>query len=128
MVQIEEQDLKVETTEWKQQRRWKWLWLRWLKTDWNGIGEWSCHLVMAFQDEWRKPPLVALQWHTRWDYGKEIKISQNALSKWVEFLYINYPNLNLQEPNLSIYDRRGLKWNTNETQSSLYIQVQIGAI
>jgi len=82
---------------------------------------------MESQEEWRKPPLEALQKLTRWDYAKEIKISQKALSKWVEFLYINYPNLNLQEPNLSIYNRRGLKWNTDETQSSLQILMQIGA-
>ena len=103
--------LRMKTT-----RRWKKWNLDGWRTGWNGLGEWSRHLMMESQDEWRKPPLEALQKLTIWDYAKEIKISQKALSKWVEFLYINYPNLNLQEPNLSIYNRRGLKWNTNETQ------------
>jgi len=97
--------------------RWKKWNLDGWRTGWNGLGEWSRHLVMESQDEWRKPPLEALLKLTRWDYGKEIKISQNALSKWVEFLYINYPNLNLQESNLSIYNRRG--WN--ETQMKLKV-------
>jgi len=44
------------------------------------------------------------------------QISQSSLSIWVEFLFINYQILNLQEPNLSIYNRRGLKWKANEIQ------------
>ena len=93
--------------------------------------EWELELLTPLGDGVPRWVKEAATWSSpkahKMRLSKEIQISHKSLSKWVEFLYINYPILNLQEPNLSIYNRRGLKWNTNETQSSLQIQMQIGA-
>ena len=52
------------------------------------------------------------------------QISHNSLSIWVEFPVFNFSILNLQEYDLSIYSRRGLKMKRHNSKTRLF---KIGA-
>ena len=93
--------------------------------EWN-LGEWrsaGMGIRVAHTTWWWSPKMSEGSRHLKLSkssmrLSKQIQILHKSLSKWVEFLYINYPILNFTRAHTFIYSVRVLKnrWeNSNET-------------
>ena len=98
--------------------------LKWMKIGWNGVGDDHATWWWKLQDEWMVAATCSPPKAHKMRLGKEIK-SHKALSQFSRVSFHQLLILKLQEPSLSIYSRRWLKWKATQSQISLLILIQI---